>query len=103
MKDTRVGTYALVGMVLVLAMKMRTLEHLLLEEAGPQIVTIPFTDGAWTVPLSAASVALLVAHTISRWTSLPLIYFCHYIQVNRTWTCTCNYSAPPLTSILPHN
>lgn len=81
MKDTRVGTYALVGMVLVLAMKMRTLEHLLLTEPDPQLVSIPFTEGARTVPLSAASVALLVAHTVSRWTSLPLIYFCHYIQV----------------------
>lgn len=75
------GTYALVGMVLVLAMKCRTLERLLDVAPDPQIVALPFTDGAWTVPLSSASVALLVAHTISRWTSLPLIYFCTYIQV----------------------
>lgn len=80
LKDTRVGTYALVGMVLVLAMKTRTLEHLLLAAPNPQVVAVPFTDGAWAVPLSSASVALLVAHTVSRWTSLPLIYFCTYIQ-----------------------
>jgi len=82
MKDTRVGTYALVGMVLIMSMKLRSLE-LLLPDLQSVSIPYPTGDGAWTLQLSAASVALLVAHTVSRWTSLPLIYYCTYIQVGR--------------------
>jgi hypothetical protein len=87
LKDTRVGTYALVGMSLVLTMKMRSLEHLLLVEPEPHAIAVSsfVGGGSWTLPLSSASVALLVAHTVSRWTSLPLIYFCTYIQVCYGW------------------
>jgi len=63
MKDSRIGTYALVGMLLVLHLKMHVLEA---------ITGMHGVEG--TVR------ALVVAHTISRWTALPLIYWCHYLQ-----------------------
>ena len=60
MKDSRIGTYALVGMALVLHQKLHALAALPLVEVGSTLV---------------------VAHCISRWTCIPLIYFCTYIQV----------------------
>ncbi len=80
MTDTRVGTYALVGMILVVGMKWKSLEVLVpLADAG-MLTEVPYLGLA----LSPASVALLVAHTVSRWTSLPLIYWCHYVQDEQT-------------------
>jgi hypothetical protein len=35
--------------------------------------------------LSAVGPALIAAHCASRWTSVPLLYCCTYIQVN--WVC----------------
>jgi adenosylcobinamide-GDP ribazoletransferase len=60
MKDSRVGTYALVGMVLVLHQKLHALA---------------------AFPLAEVAAVLVSAHCASRWTSIPLIYFCTYIQV----------------------
>jgi adenosylcobinamide-GDP ribazoletransferase len=76
MTDTRVGTYALVGMILVMGMKLKSLE-VLQSLSQSDITTSTFLP---SLSLSPASVALLVAHTVSRWTVLPLIYSCHYIQ-----------------------
>ena len=78
MQDTRVGTYALVGTILILGMKLASLAQLLAVGAPSLAASteVPFLP----IPLTTASVALLVAHTVSRWTSLPLIYLCHYIQ-----------------------
>eukprot|EP00873_Tetraselmis_striata_P005069 jgi/Tetstr1/425333/TSEL_015782.t1 len=59
MKDSRVGTYALVGVLLCTYAKLT-----LLSEMEPA-----------DVPR-----ALVAAHTIGRWTSLPLLHFCHYLQ-----------------------
>ncbi|KAH7621289.1 hypothetical protein Ndes2526B_g03630 [Nannochloris sp. 'desiccata'] len=91
MKDSRIGTYALVGMVVVLSMKFKCIETLLLLEQQHS-----FTKGGtisidgdresrmYTSPSAAsfhsAGAVLLAVHSICRWTSLPLIYFCHYIQ-----------------------
>lgn len=56
----RIGTYALVGMVLVLHMKLHALAAL---------------------PASSVGAALVAVHCASRWSSVPLLYFCTYIQV----------------------
>lgn len=58
MKDSRVGTYALVGTVLVQAVKMLSL-----------------------AALPAPAVALPLAHCLSRWVPLPISFMCSYIQV----------------------
>jgi adenosylcobinamide-GDP ribazoletransferase len=62
MKDSRIGTYALVGMVLVIHQKLHALA---------------------AFPVAEAAAVLVSAHCASRWTSIPLIYFCTYIQVRR--------------------
>lgn len=77
MTDTRVGTYALVGVILVMGMKLKCLEYLLPMVDSGMVTEVPFLPFR---TLSPASVALLVAHTVSRWTVLPLIYSCHYVQ-----------------------
>lgn len=59
MKDSRVGTYALVGTALLLQVKLAALAAL-----GP----------------ARAGAALVAAHAASRWTALPLTYACRYIQ-----------------------
>lgn len=58
MKDSRVGTYALVGTVLVQAVKLLSL-----------------------AALPAPAVALPLAHCLSRWVPLPISFMCSYIQV----------------------
>lgn len=63
MKDSRCGTYALVGMGLVLHLKLHAIAAI--AAAGTT---------------SAVVRALVVAHTTSRWTALPLLYCCTYIQ-----------------------
>jgi adenosylcobinamide-GDP ribazoletransferase len=63
MKDSRVGTYAVVGMSLVLALKLRALEALM-AAGGP----------------GRAGAALVAAHAAARWTSLPLLRWCRYLQ-----------------------
>ena len=78
MKDPRIGTYALVGMSLIFAMKLRSLEQLLfIGDVGA--ISIAITD-VFSIKINAAMAALIAAHTASRWTSLPLIYFCEYLQ-----------------------
>jgi hypothetical protein len=56
----RIGTYALVGMLLVLHMKLHALA---------------------AFELTSVGAVLVAAHCASRWTSVPLLYFCRYIQV----------------------
>lgn len=56
----RIGTYALVGMLLVLHMKLHALA---------------------AFELTSVGAVLVAAHCASRWTSVPLLYFCTYIQV----------------------
>lgn len=58
MKDSRVGTYALVGTVLVQAVKIASLSA-----------------------LPAPMRALTMAHALSRWVPLPISFMCKYIQV----------------------
>jgi adenosylcobinamide-GDP ribazoletransferase len=60
MKDSRVGTYGCVGMILAQFLKVEALARL----EGPH-----------------AGRALLVGHCLGRWVSLPLLFFSVYIQV----------------------
>ena len=78
MKDSRIGTYALVGMTIILTMKFKCIEALLSLENAPvghaQAPLVSFLS------LQPAGAALIAAHTISRWSSIALIYLCPYIQ-----------------------
>jgi len=60
MKDSRIGTYALVGMLLVLHQKLHALAAFDVRLTGPVLIAV---------------------HCASRWSSVPLLYFCTYIQV----------------------
>jgi adenosylcobinamide-GDP ribazoletransferase len=96
MKDSRIGTYALVGMVVVMTMKFKCIENLLLLQEQQQQSISSSTNGGSSINGSGvfslikgssaatttidASAILIAAHCICRWTSLPMIYFCHYIQ-----------------------
>jgi cobalamin synthase len=77
MKDSRVGTYGCVGTVLALMIKVQALA--MLGVAG----------GSGGAVATGAVRALMVGHCLSRWVSLPLLYFSHYIQVrpiSMRWT-----------------
>jgi adenosylcobinamide-GDP ribazoletransferase len=94
MKDSRIGTYALVGMVVVLSIKFKCIETLLvLEEQQQQKNYIHNSNSNGSIDgfsavsslqntpyTPSAGAVLIAAHSICRWTSLPLIYFVHYIQ-----------------------
>ncbi|KXZ55222.1 hypothetical protein GPECTOR_3g364 [Gonium pectorale] len=64
MKDSRVGTYALVGTALALQLKTAALAALAGGPGGP----------------AAASAALVAVHAVSRWSCIPLVVCCTYIQ-----------------------
>lgn len=66
MKDSRVGAYALIGVVLVVALKVALLWSLTERDA------------------SLAVRALIVAHTLGRWSSLPLIHWLPYVRDDGT-------------------
>ncbi|AQA19184.1 adenosylcobinamide-GDP ribazoletransferase [Halioglobus japonicus] len=59
MKDSRIGTYGAVTLFLALALKLACLASTV----------------AAMVPL-----ALITAHTLGRWTTLPLVRFCAYVS-----------------------
>lgn len=64
LQDSRVGTYAVVGMILALMLKVKCLEMLCGGDDG----------------MLRYARALISVHCASRWTSLPLIYSCTYVQ-----------------------
>jgi len=63
MKDSRVGSYALIGMILVVAVKVAAL-----------------TSIAQTTDALHAAAGLVAAHTLGRWSSLPLIRAYPYVR-----------------------
>jgi adenosylcobinamide-GDP ribazoletransferase len=63
MKDSRVGSYALVGVTLTLALKFATLTAL----------------AAQSTPIGVPR-ALILAHVLARWSSLPLIRRYDYVR-----------------------
>lgn len=66
MRDSRVGAYALIGVVLMTALKLAVL-FLLLDRGLGLVVR-----------------ALLVAHVLGRWSSLPLIHWLPYVREDGT-------------------
>jgi adenosylcobinamide-GDP ribazoletransferase len=59
MKDSRIGSYGAVGLILVLAVKMTALASL---------------------PPAEIVAALIAAHVLGRWSSLPLIHLLPYVR-----------------------
>jgi adenosylcobinamide-GDP ribazoletransferase len=81
MKDSRIGTYALVGMVVVLSIKFKCIETLvILDQQRQQLNGVISNSSGSPFIADDAGAVLIAVHSICRWTSLPLIYFCHYIQ-----------------------
>lgn len=70
MKDSRVGSYALVGVVLLLAAKLATLSTIALAAGSPR---------AAAESILRASIA---AHVLGRWSGLPLIWLQPYARLN---------------------
>mgnify|MGYP001807063661 CR=1 FL=1 len=68
MKDSRVGTYALVGTALALQLKTSGLAAI--------AAAAPEAGGG----VAGVAAALVAAHAASRWTSMVLIYVCEYVQ-----------------------
>lgn len=66
MKDSRVGAYALIGIVLVVALKLTLLHALVVADR-------------WL-----AVRALIVAHMLGRWSALPLIHWLPYVRDDGT-------------------
>jgi adenosylcobinamide-GDP ribazoletransferase len=73
MKDSRVGSYALVGVVLALALKIGALWMI---AAGAS------ASDAWS-PAEAVVRALVAGHVLGRWSSVPLIWTLPYVRVVR--------------------
>ena len=63
MKDSRLGTYGVCGLILLLLLKFTALQAIVTTEQNILIVFI-------------------VAHSLSRWCCLPLIYFNEYVSPN---------------------
>lgn len=63
MKDSRVGSYALVGVALVLGLKVAVL------------TSIGAESSAFTVMK-----ALIAGHVLGRWSSVPLLWRCRYVR-----------------------
>jgi adenosylcobinamide-GDP ribazoletransferase len=71
MKDSRVGSYALVGVVLVLAAKTAALIA---------IVTALPPDRSTLARAIAVGRVLIAAHVLARWSSIPLIRYYPYVR-----------------------
>lgn len=71
MKDSRVGSFALVGVLLLLAAKIAALSTIAL--------TAPSTQPAL---IGDVARALIVAHVLGRWSSLPLIWRHAYVRAD---------------------
>jgi hypothetical protein len=41
------------------------------------------------LPVSSVGAVLVAVHCVSRWSSMPLMYCCTYIQVRRRGSCCC--------------
>lgn len=73
MKDSRVGAYALVGVVLVLAAKIAALHTIATAALGS---AVGIRDG-----VMAVGRALVAAHVLGRWSSVPLIRGYRYVRI----------------------
>ena len=73
MKDSRVGSYALVGVTLLLLAKIAALSVIAISANDPS------TSGAGTVVR-----ALIAGHVLGRWSSIPLIWKYEYVRASET-------------------
>jgi adenosylcobinamide-GDP ribazoletransferase len=71
MKDSRVGSYALVGVTLILAAKIAALAAI--------VMPAPVASGA-IVAGGPAVRALVAGHVLGRWSSVPLIRYNAYVR-----------------------
>ncbi len=86
MKDSRVGSYGVVGLALVLVAKLGALASI---AAGPLAASTSGFGTAvrlgppdWTVlaETAPAAAALVAGHVLGRWSSLPLIWRYEYVR-----------------------
>lgn len=73
MKDSRVGSYAVVGLVLVIGAKVAALVAVATQGIG----------GGWSgtgVGAIAVARALVAGHVLGRWSSVPLMRWCPYAR-----------------------
>jgi adenosylcobinamide-GDP ribazoletransferase len=71
MKDSRVGAYALIGVLLVMGAKIAALHAI----AGGAANGVDDFSGTNSVMRS-----LLAAHVLGRWSSVPLMRYCSYVR-----------------------
>lgn len=69
MKDSRVGSYAVVGLVLVLAAKIAALATIAARDVGRGAAVLAMTR------------ALVTAHVMGRWSSVALLYHYPYVRL----------------------
>lgn len=79
MKDSRVGSYGVVGLALALAAKLGALATLATAGAAGGAGT-PLAPGGWPGAAELAARALVAAHVLGRWSSLPLIFRYEYVR-----------------------
>lgn len=70
MRDSRVGSYALIGVVLVVAAKIAALLAIMMNA----------NDGGQAPRVSDACRALVAAHVLGRWSSVPLMRYHDYVR-----------------------
>lgn len=70
MRDSRVGSYALIGVVLVIAAKIAALLAIMTNT----------TDGGRVPQVLNACRALVAAHVLGRWSSVPLMRYHAYVR-----------------------
>ena len=86
MKDSRVGSYGVVGLALVLAAKLGALAAIAQQPDVQQFTPGPAggTMLRFSVPaavnLGHVAAALVAAHVLGRWSSLPLIWRYEYVR-----------------------
>lgn len=81
MKDSRVGSYAVVGMILVLAARIGALWSIFnLAQASGADASTGASTGAGAGAL-AVGVALVAAHVLGRWSSVVLIASHPYVRI----------------------
>lgn len=78
MKDSRIGSYGTIGMVLMLLAKAAALVEL--SRIAPQGLTGEWWEVSWLPGVATVAVALLVAHPLSRLAATSLIHLLPYAR-----------------------
>ena len=86
MKDSRVGSYGVVGLALALAAKLGALAAVAgqpdVRHLGDAAAAVSSLRAAMPAPYNVgrAAAALVAAHVLGRWSSLPLIWRLEYVR-----------------------